>query len=81
MARLHSPEQRRYRHDLSLITKPTALSWMGIKHTNLCCTNKPSTETQRTNTVLLLKMICGTQSLTLPAEMHVNVRGKWLQYM
>lgn len=40
MAWLHGTEQCSYGHDLALITKHTARSWMGIKHVYLWCTHK-----------------------------------------
>lgn len=55
MAWLHGSEQCSYEHDLALITKHTALSWMGIKHFYLWCTNKQGVATPRTNTAVLLK--------------------------
>lgn len=55
MARLHGPEQRSYGHDLALITKHTAPSWMGIKHFYLRCVNKQDVETPRINAAASLK--------------------------
>lgn len=60
MALLHGPEQLSYGHDLALITKHTAPSWMGNKHFYLWCANKLGIASPRTNTAVLLTIYCET---------------------